>query len=185
MTLNARLRNGLMLQIGTTTGREVEDHCDTDRRDRSRHWRRRRTRGTAATVDPWLTTLRGLASYTIPKIDVLVSGTFRSQPARGDRVQRPGPGDVERAEHGCAVAARPSASGRADHRHHGGAASSTRSTACSAADRRNQVDMRVAKILRFGRTRADIGFDLQNLFNTNYATQYSVTYAYDSPGDDR
>jgi len=40
----------------------------------------------------------------------------------------------------------------------------------------------VAKILRFGRTRADVGFDLQNLFNTNYATAYSGTYAYDAAG---
>ena len=32
MTLNARLRNGLFLQIGTTTGREVEDYCATEAR---------------------------------------------------------------------------------------------------------------------------------------------------------
>ncbi len=31
-------------------------------------------------VDPFQTTLRGLASYTIPKVDVLVSATLRSQP---------------------------------------------------------------------------------------------------------
>jgi hypothetical protein len=35
--------------------------------------------------DPFQTTIRGLASYTVPKIDVLVSGTVRSQPAL-DRV---------------------------------------------------------------------------------------------------
>jgi hypothetical protein len=29
--------------------------------------------------------------------------------------------------------------------------------------------------------RADVGFDLQNLFTTNYATAYTTTYAYDSP----
>ena len=29
--------------------------------------------------------------------------------------------------------------------------------------------MRFAKILRFGRTRTDIGVDLYNLLNTNYA----------------
>jgi hypothetical protein len=44
--------------------------------------------------------------------------------------------------------------------------------------RRNQVDLRVAKILRFGATRADLGVDLSNLFNTNYATAYNVTYQY-------
>ena len=30
--------------------------------------------------DPWQTTIRGLGSYTIPKVDVLVSATVRSQP---------------------------------------------------------------------------------------------------------
>ena len=29
--------------------------------------------------EPWLTTFRGLVSYTIPKIDVLISSSFRSQ----------------------------------------------------------------------------------------------------------
>ena len=31
-------------------------------------------------TEPWLTQLRGLASYTVPKIDVLLSTVFRSQP---------------------------------------------------------------------------------------------------------
>jgi len=33
-------------------------------------------------VDPVETTLRGLASYTIPRVDVQVSATMRSQPPR-------------------------------------------------------------------------------------------------------
>ena len=36
--------------------------------------------------------------------------------------------------------------------------------------------MRFAKVLRFGRTRTDVGVDLWNLFNTNYATAYEDTY---------
>ena len=31
----------------------------------------------------------------------------------------------------------------------------------------NAVDMRFAKILRFGRTRTNVGIDLYNLFNAN------------------
>ena len=38
--------------------------------------------------------------------------------------------------------------------------------------------MRFAKIFRFGRTRADIGVDLGNLLNSNYATTYENTYQF-------
>ena len=40
--------------------------------------------------------------------------------------------------------------------------------------------MRFAKVLRFGRTRSDIGVDLNNLLNTNYATGYNTTYIYNT-----
>jgi hypothetical protein len=49
-----------------------------------------------------------------------------------------------------------------------------------ADNRRTQIDMRFAKILRFGRTRTDIGVDLNNLLNTNYATGYEDDFALDS-----
>jgi hypothetical protein len=38
--------------------------------------------------------------------------------------------------------------------------------------------VRFAKILRFGHTRSDIGVDLNNLLNTNYATGFNSTYIY-------
>jgi hypothetical protein len=48
-------------------------------------------------------------------------------------------------------------------------------------NRRTQIDMRFAKILRFGRTRTDIGVDLYNLLNTNYALGYENNYSYTQP----
>jgi hypothetical protein len=45
-----------------------------------------------------------------------------------------------------------------------------------AENRRNQIDMRFAKIVRFGERRLDVGVDLQNLLNTNYATVYDTQY---------
>ena len=45
-----------------------------------------------------------------------------------------------------------------------------------ASERQTQIDMRFAKVVRFGRTRADVGVDLSNLLNTNYATAYASTY---------
>ena len=72
INLNARLQNGLTLQGGTSTGRGVRDRCDTvvkiDNPD---------PRG-CRVVEPFLTSLRGLVSYTVPWADVLVTGQFRS-----------------------------------------------------------------------------------------------------------
>ena len=38
--------------------------------------------------------------------------------------------------------------------------------------------MRFAKVVRFGRTRTDIGVDLNNLLNTNYANSFNTTYIF-------
>ena len=82
VTVNARLRNGLTTQVGTSTGRGMVNTCATARVQpgrRASHRRGPNPRG-CNNVEPWQTTLRGLASYTIPKIDVLVSAMLRSQP---------------------------------------------------------------------------------------------------------
>ena len=43
-------------------------------------------------------------------------------------------------------------------------------------ERLNTVDMRVSKILRFGRTRSNVGIDLYNLFNSNTGTAFNQRY---------
>jgi hypothetical protein len=43
-------------------------------------------------------------------------------------------------------------------------------------DRINQVDFRVAKVLRFGRSRAQVGVDIYNLMNSNVAQGYLQTF---------
>ena len=73
ITVNARLRGGLTTSIGTSTGRAVVNTCAQVVKSSTPD-----PRG-CNNVDPYQTTVRGLASYTIPKIDVLVSGTVRSQ----------------------------------------------------------------------------------------------------------
>jgi len=178
VTLNARLKQGLTLQVGSTTGRSVLDGCATGGFTQTTL----SALPTAAQVDspdrrscrqdnPFQTTVRGLASYTIPKIDVLVSATIRSQPVVARQATWNVPNSV--------------ISGLLGFLPTGSNATGTTSIALQDADhriwddaRRNQFDARFAKIFRFGRTRTDVGVDVQNLFNSNYATSWDDTYQY-------
>ena len=165
--VNARMRNGLFVSVGTQTGRRVDDRChvvvnfnngNTGPNPRD-----------CRSFNPWQTTIRGLGSYTIPTIDVLVSATLRSQPplAMGANFQHPN--SLIREQLGFLppglTAAGNSTVNLIDSEHR-----------LFADNRRTQVDMRFAKVFRFGRTRTDIGIDLWNLFNTNYATGFNGTY---------
>jgi hypothetical protein len=171
VNVNARMRNGLFVSIGTQTGRRVDDRCHV-----VTHYNNA-VAGTPAgpnprncrDIDPWETTVRGLGSYTIPKIDVLVSATVRSQAPLTIDAQWQVPNTMIQNQLGFLP---PSliATGNSmidltdsDHRLFG-------------EGRRTQVDMRFAKVFRFGRTRTDVGVDLWNLLNTNYATSYEDTF---------
>ena len=82
LNLSARPRNGLVFQGGVSTGKTNMDYCSV------------RTvlpealnisAGLTGVTDPycnsttgWITRYTGLGSYTLPKFDVLISGTFRS-----------------------------------------------------------------------------------------------------------
>jgi len=44
-------------------------------------------------------------------------------------------------------------------------------------DRQNNLDMRIAKILRFGQTRAQVGVDVYNLLNSDVVTAYNNGYS--------
>ena len=89
VTVNVRTRGGLNIQGGTSTGQTVSDACDV----RANLPELNLTLGPGlagsmvSTTSPYchvaygvLTQLRGLASYTIPKVDVQVSGVMQSKP---------------------------------------------------------------------------------------------------------
>jgi hypothetical protein len=48
-------------------------------------------------------------------------------------------------------------------------------------DRVSQVDLRVSKVLKFGRTRSLIGVDLYNVFNANPGLVYNNAFAANWP----
>jgi hypothetical protein len=43
-------------------------------------------------------------------------------------------------------------------------------------ERLNQLDLRFAKVIRYGRTRTNVGIDLYNAPNANPVTAYNQTY---------
>jgi hypothetical protein len=190
LSFSARTRWGLVVQAGSSTGRGVNDTCDSYSGRFGRAMSP--TLGTAAVpvilqgivngqtacnaTEPWLTSVRGLGSYTVPKVDVLVSAIFRSQ---------------ENAQPGAAVGTN-GASRTATYRLTAAQflAATGRPLAAGLAtqdvdlllpgqvygDRINVVDMRFAKIVKFGKTRTNVGMDLYNLFNSNTPTTYETVY---------
>jgi hypothetical protein len=180
VTLNARTRWGLTFSGGTSTGRSVNDDCALVGKIDSPDPRNCRD------VDPFQTTFRGLASYTIPWIDVRVSGTVRSQP----EVALSADWDLPNSPASPLCSANPSQCLTLQ-----GILGGTLPTGVSttgsqgitltdndhrlySGERRNQLDMRFAKIIRFRNMRADIGVDVWNLFNTNYTTAFENDYEY-------
>jgi hypothetical protein len=163
VTANARMRNGLTFQGGTSTGREVTDRCETVVKIDNPSPRNCRT------VQPFQTQFRGSASYTLPKVDVLVSGIARLSPAPAIfSANYNFPNSVLLAQLGHLPEGQTI---------NGSQLVNLLDTNQMYADRRHyQFDMRFAKILRARGWRADVGADLYNIFNVNTPTAYDGTY---------
>ena len=187
-TLNARLRGGMIASFGTTTYRAVVDTCSTATKYNQVNAVTNAEAGPdprgCHSVDPYQTMVRGFAAYTVPKIDVLVSATVRSQPPvmLGATALTTASWQVPNSVIAAALGHLPpgaTAAGNTtipitDNEHR-----------VYADNRRTQIDMRFAKLVRLGRTRSDIGVDLNNLLNTNYPTGYNTSYIYNTDNTPR
>ena len=177
----ARLAAGITLQGGTSTGRAVRNTCELTRAlpeflGSSRV-------DSCDVTEQWSTSFRGLASYTVPKIDVLISASMRSVETA--------PGGV--ASNGLSLAANYVVPNTVIQQSLGRLPANALATQTTTVNllkpgelytlnRINLVDMRFAKIFRFGARRADVGIDLYNLFNSNVTTSYQQTYEYQTNG---
>jgi hypothetical protein len=169
LTLRARVAKQLNIQIGTSTGHSYVDRCDSVVKIDSPDPR------SCLSDEPYQTTLRGLASYTVPKIDVLASATVRSQPPlqiAGNGANWVIPNTLVQSllgdlPGGTLITGNTTVQlvDNGDHRLY-------------ADNRRTQIDIRLAKIFRFAGKRADIGVDLYNLLNSNYALNYDSNYSF-------
>jgi hypothetical protein len=179
---SARLTNRLFVQAGLSGGRGVRDFCAVANKLPELYTTAGamfagQQLGACAVSEDWLTSLRGLASYTIPRVDILVSSSFRSIPNTA-------PSTTSVASNGNSLSAnynvtsailqaqtgRPLAPGQAFQ------TINLLPLGHQFADRLNAVDMRFGKILKFGRTRTNIAIDLYNLFNANTGTAFNQTY---------
>jgi hypothetical protein len=184
LSLNARLRNGLTLQGGTSTGRRMQDNCairavlpetySWDNTVAVQTTRVTTTTGATATaglqnyscrvVEPMQTSFRGLTSYVIPKVDVQVSATWRSDP-----------GNELRADYVVTNAVASPSLGRNLSSGNVTVNLIPRGTLYGA--RVNNIDLRIAKILRFRGSRMQFGADVYNLLNTDVVTMYNNGYS--------
>jgi hypothetical protein len=173
INLTARLREGLTVQGGTSTGRQATDYCDI--RAEIPEQTPVPAPGSiqvgpnnpyCRVVEPFQTQLKGLATYTIPRIEVQVSGAFQSRPGVLLAANYNVPNAVIAPFLGRNLA--------------GGAANVTINVVTPGelyGDRVNQLDLRLAKILRFGRTRSSVGLDVYNVLNSAAVLSYNQTYS--------
>jgi hypothetical protein len=185
-SFNARLRNGLTFQGGTSTGRGVRDTCalwaalpELIAPFNSPFGFPLKTRVDACKVtEPFLTQVRGLAAYEVPKAQVQLSLAFRSVPGTFSSLTNTGTTGsngfslnavyTPTPEEFQASLGRPQSSGFAQY--------NLLLPGDLYTPRLTYVDVRLAKVLRFQSTRTIVGFDLYNLFNSNTATALNTNY---------
>jgi hypothetical protein len=179
--ISARLGGRLFVQLGPSGGRGVRDYCAVAAKLPEMYSAggmfANQQAGSCAVSEDWLTSWRGLASYTVPKVDVLVSGTFRSTPGVA-----PAGGSV--ASNGNSLSANYAVTSAILQAQTGrpltaGLANQTVNLLPQGhffPDRLNSLDLRFGKYLRFGRTRTNVAIDLYNVFNSNTGTAYTQTY---------
>jgi len=173
ITVNAR-PGGLTVQGGTSTGQTVSDFCNVRATLPELSLAIGAGLQTSAvnTTSPYckvssgfLTQLRGLAAYVVPKIDMQVSGVFQS---------KPGPALLANYAVSSATAAlslgRP-LSGSAPN-----VTVNLIEPGSLYGNRINQLDLRVAKLLRFSGTKTMVGVDLYNALNSSAILTYNNTF---------
>ena len=174
VTLNLRLRSGLTLTGGTSTGQTVADACAVRAAlpELNQGIGAGLVGSTVSTTSPychvaygWLTQARGLGSYIIPKIEVQLSGVFQSKP-----------GQLLAANYAVPNAAVVPSLGRSLAGSAPNVTVNLIEPGSQYGDRVNQLDFRIAKILKYGRTRTMVGFDLYNAMNSNAILTYNLAF---------
>ncbi|MEQ1758943.1 MAG: carboxypeptidase regulatory-like domain-containing protein [Vicinamibacterales bacterium] len=197
LTVNARLQNGLLLNGGMSTGKQVTDNCEIVAKLPEMQFV-----SAASTAQPieaagtqipgdfchnetgWAPQFKMYGIYTVPKIAVQLSGTYRN--VAGDY-------QVAVLTATNAFLATNSTLGRTL------AGSTTTPISLTSQnnasrggvndilgpnylDRRNELDVRIGKVMRFGAARTQISLDIFNALNSDAVVRASSAYAtYNTP----
>jgi hypothetical protein len=185
VSVSVRNDAGLTLAGGTSTGQTVADNCDVRANLPELATTATGTSpfgagvvGSAVTpVSPYchvaygvLTQARGLASYLVPGIDVQLSATFQSKPGAMLAADYAAPNSVVAPSLGRNL------SGNAQNVTVNLVAPGT-----MYADRINQFDVRLAKTLRFGRSRTTLAVDFYNVLNSSAVLTYNMAFVPGGP----
>ena len=160
VNFNVRLRQGVLLQGGMSTGRTTTDNCDV-----------------AAKVDnpsqlychvdtAFLTQVKFLGTYVVPKVDVQIGAAFRSLPGPQVLANFVATNAMVQPSLGRPLS--------------GGAANVTVNLVEPGTiygEQTNLLDLRFSKILRFGRYRTSLNLDLSNALNSSGVTSLNNNYS--------
>ncbi|HEV8392813.1 MAG TPA: TonB-dependent receptor, partial [Vicinamibacterales bacterium] len=191
VNVTARLRD-VTIQGGTSTGNVTEDECGVAAAHPEMYIS---GLGWGGTLDffkqfnpsigqwplafchresGWNTNLKGLATYLVPKVDVLISGTWHSVPYPGNNF----PSVTSQSLVGSALVApiletnigRPLSSGQFIE------FLNIVEPGKLKYERLSQADLRLGKNLRYGRTKTLVALDIFNVFNSNTPDVFQTTY---------
>jgi len=179
VSANVRLQPGVMFQGGMSTGWVLTDNCEIlaklpelQAAGYEQLSLDRRAVSTGLTNNPYcriqtpfLTQFKGIGTYTVPKVDLLVAATLQSF-AGPERV----------ANYVASNAEIIPSLGRALS---GGAANATIPLVAPGTlygERATMLDLRIGKTFRFGGLRTTANVDLYNVFNSNDVTAENHQY---------
>lgn len=175
ITVSVRASNSMTVQGGSSTGHNTADACDVRANlpELSAGIGAGLVGSTVSSTSPYckvdygtLTQLRGLATYTIPHVDVQVSGVYQSKP-----------GALLSANYAVPAATVAQTLGRLPSGNVPNVTVNLIPPGSMYGDRINQLDFRVAKLLRFSGRRAMIALDLYNALNANPILTYNSTFS--------
>jgi hypothetical protein len=160
VNFNVRLREGTMLQGGTSTGRTTTDNCDIVAKIDN-------PSSLYCHVDTaFLTQVKFLGTYQVPKVGVQIAATFRSIPGPQILANYVASNAVVQPSLGRPLS--------------GGAANVTVNLVQPGTmygERSNMLDLRFSKILRFAKYRTSLNLDLSNALNSSAITTLNNNFS--------